>query len=247
VKQDAYVIGSICARGGSKGVPRKNLRSLYGKPLIVHTIECARLCPQLDRVVVSTDDNEIADVARQNGADVPFMRPAHLAQDDSSKWDVFRHLVDALESQDGRRIDVLVDLDTGVPLRRPEDISTCVTMLLEGDADVVVTAYEPERNPYFNMVEIGMDGYVHISKPLQSPITRRQAAPKVYGLSPAVYAIRRDALWQFEHWALSKMMISPLPRERAVDIDTEVDFRFVEFLMERRDSEKRQDGNKHNE
>ena len=238
-----YIVGSICARGGSKGVPRKNLRSLYGKPLIAYTIECARLCPDLDRVVISTDDNEIADAARKSGADVPFMRPAHLSQDDSSKWDVFRHLVETLESIDGQRIDVLVDLDTGVPLRQPEDISHCVNILQKSDADVVVTAYEPDRNPYFNMVEIDHDGYAHVSKLSESPITRRQAAPVVFGLSPAVYAIRRDALWQFEHWAQSKLMISPLPRDRAVDIDTEVDFRYVEFLMEKQDPEKRKNGN----
>jgi N-acylneuraminate cytidylyltransferase/CMP-N,N'-diacetyllegionaminic acid synthase len=234
-----YIVGSICARGGSKGVPRKNLRLLYGKPLIVHTIECARLCPDLNRVVVSTDDHEIASVARQNGADVPFMRPAHLAQDDSSKWDVFRHLVETLESLNGQRIDVLVDLDTGVPLRQPEDISLCIRMLLESDADVVATAYVPDRNPYFNMVEIDKGGYAIISKPLGAPITCRQDAPDVYGLSPAVYAIRRDVLWNFDHWSLSKMKISLLPRERAVDIDTEVDFRFVEFLMETQDTKKR--------
>lgn len=226
-----YIVGAICARGGSKGVRRKNLRMLNGKPLIYYTVECARQCHRLDRVVVSTDDEEIAQAARQYGAEVPFMRPAHLAQDDSSKWDVFRHLVETLESLEGRRVDILVDLDTGVPLRQPEDITKCIEALIESDADVVVTAYEPERNPYFNMVEVGADGYARISKPLEEPITRRQDAPNVYGLSPAVYALRRDALWKYGHWAHSKMKISLLPRERAVDIDTELDFRFVEFLM----------------
>jgi N-acylneuraminate cytidylyltransferase/CMP-N,N'-diacetyllegionaminic acid synthase len=226
-----YIVGAICARGGSKGVPRKNLRLLCGKPLIVHTIECARLCPDLERVVISTDDEEIAAVARQNGADVPFLRPAALAQDDSSKWDVFRHLVESLEKLDGRRVDVLVDLDTGVPLRQPADITACIRLLLDGSADVVVTAYEPERNPYFNMVEVGADGFVRVSKPSPKPITRRQAAPAVYGLSPAVYAMRREALWQYEHWAQSRLQVHVLPRERAIDIDSEVDFRLVETLM----------------
>jgi N-acylneuraminate cytidylyltransferase/CMP-N,N'-diacetyllegionaminic acid synthase len=229
--QSPYVVGAICARGGSKGIPHKNLRPLLGKPLIVHTIECARQCPHLDRVVISTDDEEIAAVCRQQGAEVPFLRPAHLAQDNSSKWDVFKHLVETLEGLDSRRVDVLVDLDTGVPLRLPQDISTCVAMLLAGDVDVVVTAYEPDRNPYFNMVEVGPDGLAHVSKPVDPPITYRQAAPKVYGLSPAVYAIRRDVLWRVRHWAEARLKISVLPRERAVDIDTERDFRFVEYLM----------------
>jgi len=228
----AYIVGAICARGGSKGVPRKNLRPLCGKPLIVHTLECARLCPDLERVVVSTDDGEIAAVARQNGGDVPFMRPAALARDDSSKWDVFRHLVETLEQLDGRRVDVLVDLDTGVPLRQPADITACIHLLLDGTADVVVTAYDPERNPYFNMVEVGADGFARVSKPSAQPITRRQAAPVVYGLSPAVYAMRREALWQYEHWAQSRLQVQVIPRERAIDIDSEVDFRLVEYLMD---------------
>src|SRR5581483_6362460 len=105
------IIGAVCARGGSKGVPRKNLRALAGKPLIAHTIACARACADLDRIVVSTDDAEIADTARFYGAEVPFIRPEHLARDDSSKWDVFRHLVLTLEELTGRRVEILVDLD----------------------------------------------------------------------------------------------------------------------------------------
>ena len=226
-----YVVGTICARGGSKGVSRKNIRPLNGKPLIYYTIECARQCPELDRTVISTDDEEFAQIARQYGAEVPYMRPAHLAQDTSSKWDVFRHAVETLEAQENRRVDILVDLDTGVPLRKPEDISMCIKILLESAVDVVVTAYVPDRNPYFNMVEVDAAGYARVSKPMEKAITRRQDAPQVYGLSPAAYAIRRDALLKYDHWAHSKMKICVMPHERAVDIDTELDFRFVEFLM----------------
>lgn len=231
---DPVVLGAICARGGSKGVPRKNLRLLAGKPLIAHTILCAQACPLLHPVVVSTDDAEIAAVARQYGADVPFLRPAHLAQDDTSKWAVFRHLVESWEQISGRRVAVLVDLDTGVPLRQPADAVGCVRQLLAGRSDVVVTAYEAERNPYFNMVEVDEEGYARISKPPAQPITRRQAAPVVYGLSPAVYAIRREALWRFEHWSEAALEIYPIPRERALDIDAEIDLRLVQFLMEER-------------
>ena len=227
-----YIVGSICARGGSKGVSRKNIRLLNGKPLIYYTIECANACQELDRTIFSTDDEEFAQIARHYSAEVPFMRPPHLAQDTSSKWDVFRHIVETLEITENRRVDVLVDLDTGVPLRSPEDITTCITTILEDDeVDVVVTAYIPDRNPYFNMVEEGLDGFVKVSKQIGTTITRRQDAPKVYGLSPAVYAIRREALWKYDHWAHSKMKVCLIPQERAVDIDTELDFRFVEFLM----------------
>ena len=228
------IIGAICARGGSKGVPRKNLRVLAGQPLLVHAIRCARDCPSLDRVVVSTDDEEMADVARLAGAEVPFLRPADLAQDDTPKWAVFRHLVESWEQRSGQTVQVLVDLDTGVPLREPSDVEGCVRQILAGEADVVVTAYEAERNPYFNMVEIEAGGRARISKPTAAPITRRQAAPAVYSLSPSVFAIRRSALWRYEHWSEARFEVFVVPRERALDIDTEFDFQFVQFLLEAR-------------
>jgi CMP-N,N'-diacetyllegionaminic acid synthase len=226
------IVGAICARGGSKGVPRKNLRLLAGVPLIAHTILCAQQSPVLQRVIVSTEDPEIAEVARKYGAEVPFVRPASLAQDDSSKWHVFRHLVQTMEEKEGGRIEVLVDLDTGVPLRKPTDIQSAVRQLLTSEADVLITAYQPERNPYFNMVEPDGHGYFRVVKPLHPPVTRRQAAPPVYALSPAVYAIRREALWKYDHWSQAKMQIYELERERAIDIDHEIDFRFIEFLMQ---------------
>jgi len=227
----AVVVGAVCARGGSKGVPRKNLRSFLGKPLIAHAIECAKACPILQRIVVSTDDREIAEVARQHGAEVPFIRPAHLALDDTSKWPVFQHLVETLEGTSGERVDVLVDLDAGVPLRKPSDIDGCVNQLLSGTAEIVATAYEADRNPYFNMVELKADGFAKIVKSPEVPIVCRQAAPPVYSLSPAVYAIRRDTLWRYGHWSQARFEIYCLPRERAIDIDSKLDFRLAEFLM----------------
>lgn len=231
-KPQPRIVGSICARGGSKGVPRKNLRHLAGKPLLAHTIQCALACPVLQRLVVSTDDSEIAATAREYGAEVPFMRPARLAQDDSSKWEVFRHLVETLQQTEGKIIDVLVDLDTGTPLREPRDIANCVENFKAGSVDVVATAYESERNPYFNMVETNGEGLAKIVKWSGKPIACRQEAPPVYSLSPAVYAIRAEALWTYAHWSEARLKIHVIPRERAVDIDSELDFRFAEYLMQ---------------
>ncbi len=225
------VLGAICARGGSKGVPRKNLRLLAGKPLIAHSIACALAASVLDEVMVSTDDEEIAQIAAACGASVPFMRPADLAQDTSSKWDVFQHVVKAWEARDGRRVKAIVDLDTGVPLREPGDVEACVELLLGSDAEVVATAYDPERNPYLNMVERGADGLVHLVKTMDRPIVRRQDAPAVFSVSPAVFAIKSAALWTVPHWSRAKMRVHVIPRERAIDIDSELDFRLVEFLM----------------
>ncbi len=229
------IIGTICARGGSKGLPGKNLRYLADKPLIAHTIECAKNCPILQRVLVSTDEKEIAKVAERYGAEVPFMRPEYLATDCSSKWLVFRHLVKTFEQIEKARIEILVDLDTGVPLRRPGDIVACVNRLVNSRIDLVVTAYEAERNPYFNMVELNETGYAHISKTPHKPIINRQNAPRVYSLSPGVYAIRRKTLWEYEHWSKSRFQIHVIPRERAIDIDSDLDFRFAEYLLKRQE------------
>jgi CMP-N,N'-diacetyllegionaminic acid synthase len=223
-------IGAICARGGSKGVQRKALRTLSGKTLLAHTIDCARACPSLDRIVVSTDDVEIAEHATRAGAEVPFIRPAELALDTSPKWPVFRHLVETYERLAAAPVGVLVDLDVGVPLRQPTDVEDCLAKLRNASFDVVTTGYAAERNPYFNMVEIDASGCAQISKRPAQPITRRQDAPAVYSLSPAIFAIRRDALWVFDHWSQACFAIHVMPRERAVDIDTEVDYRLVETL-----------------
>jgi N-acylneuraminate cytidylyltransferase/CMP-N,N'-diacetyllegionaminic acid synthase len=135
------------------------------------------------------------------------------------------------ERRDGRTVRALVDLDTGVPLRDADDIDACVNLLLATDADVVATAYEPERNPYFNMVERAADGSAHVVKMLDRPITRRQDAPAVLSVSPSVFALKRHALWDFSHWSRARLRVHVVPRARAVDIDSELDLQMVEFLM----------------
>lgn len=227
------IVAAICARGGSKGVPRKNLRLLGGKPLIGRAVEQALACGIFDRVVASTDDPEMARVARAYGAEVPFLRPAELAQDHTNKWDVFRHLVTELEASSPRRVGVIADLDTGAALRTLEDIASAVRTLLSSGADVCVTAYEADHNPYYNMVQLDPTGTARVCIRPDAPIANRQQAPAVYNLSPAIFAIRRDALWRYEHWSQCRMTLSVLPRERAVDIDTELDFRLVESLLTR--------------
>jgi N-acylneuraminate cytidylyltransferase/CMP-N,N'-diacetyllegionaminic acid synthase len=214
-------------------VPRKNLRSLHGTPLIGRAIEQALSAGIFDRVVASTDDVEMARVAEKFGAEVPFLRPAELAQDTTNKWDVFRHLVSQLEAKSSRHVDVLADLDTGAALRTVEDIQGAVARLLSTGADVCVTAYEADHNPYYNMVELDTGGLARVCIRPELPIANRQQAPAVYNLSPAIFAIRRDALWRHDHWSQCKMTLSVIPRERAVDIDTEFDFRLVEALLAR--------------
>jgi CMP-N,N'-diacetyllegionaminic acid synthase len=226
-----YILGTICARGGSKGIPHKNMQRLGGKPLIAHTLECSLQCAALNEIVVSTDDKQIAAVAREY--DFPVLnRPPELATDTASKWDVFRQIAGIYKP------DILVDLDTGCPFREPDDITDCLRKLrMELDTDVVATAYEAERNPYFNMVQEDIDGFTRISKFLyrsflvNQVITRRQDAPPVWSLSPSVFAIRAYALTKYEHWSQTRMQIHVIPRARALDIDTPDDWDYAEWLM----------------
>ncbi len=226
------ILATICCRGGSKGVPGKNIRPLLQKPLISYTIEAANHSRFIEELIISTDDLQIADIAKTYGASVPFMRPAELATDTASKWPVFIHAVETYEKISGKIVDYLVDLDVTVPLKSTEDIDGAIQLALEHpEVDVVITGYEPERNPYFNMMEVDANGYAEIVKKTASPIVRRQDAPLVYSLTPAAYVIKKSALYNFEHWSKAKCKIFPIPRNRAIDIDTELDFNIVEFLM----------------
>ena len=226
------ILGTICCRGGSKGVPGKNIKLLHGKPLIAYTIDSAKQSKYINELIISTDDQAIADIARSYGANVPFMRPADLASDTTSKWPVFIHAVETYEQLTGNTVDYLVDLDVTVPLKTYQDIDGAIQMALQNpETDVVITGYEPERNPYFNMMEIGEDGFASIVKKGTKPIVRRQDAPKVYSLTPAAYVVKKSALYEYEHWSKAKCKIYEMPRERAVDIDTEIDFKIVEFLI----------------
>ena len=220
-------ICTICARGGSVGVPRKNIRLLQGKPLIVHTIEQAQACGMIDAVYVSTDDDEIADVARAHGAIVPFKRPADLATSSAGKLPVIRHLVDHLLAE-GVPVTRIVDLDPTSPLRRVADIEAALA-LLDAQTDAVITAYPSDKNPYFNMVERKPDGNVGLVKPLEGGGTSRQAAPQVFSMNASIYVWHVDTL-EKGLWN-GRTRLYEMPRDRSIDIDSEIDFRLVDMLM----------------
>lgn len=222
---------SICARGGSTGVPGKNIRMLHGKPLIAWTIEQALGSGLADTVVVSTDSEEIASVARTCGAEVPFIRPARLATAEAAKLPVILHLVQWLEER-GNRIDTIVDLDPTSPLREIADIEACV-QLLDEQTDVVITGYLSDKNPYFNMVERKPDGFFERVCPPAAEVVGRQLAPQVYAMNASIYAWHRRSLSP-SLWAHRRIRLHEMPRERSVDIDHEIDFEIVELLMRRR-------------
>lgn len=230
-----YVAAGIFARGGSKGVPHKNVRLLAGKPLIAHAIETARKSALIDRVFVSTDDPEIADVATCYGADVPFLRPAALAQDDSPEWLAWQHAIRTLDGNATPAWAAFVCVPTTAPLRNVEDVDVCITALLTSDADVVIAVRRAERSPYFNMVTIDDRGYARLVIEPASEIARRQDAPAVYDITTVAYAARPAFVLSAGSMFEGRVKAVVVPAERALDIDTELDFRMAECLLRNAD------------
>lgn len=227
------VLATICARGGSKGIAGKNVRKLYDKPLIQYTLECAEQSARVQHLVVSTDSDAIADVVRSLGYDVPYKRPAEFASDTAAKIDAIRHVTEFVEQTDGFFPDIVVDLDIGVPMRKPSDIDAAVDALWQDAAmDAVVTVYPAERNPYFNMVERKDDGRYNVVKYVDPPVVRRQDAPPVYSVTPAVFGWKRGKM-HITHLYEGRWGIVEMPPDRSVDIDTEFEFQLVQLLMAR--------------
>jgi len=228
-----FLLGTICCRAGSRGVKNKNIKPLNGKPLVAYTIETALQCSSLNDIVVSADGVFIAEVALGYGIEFIIDRPAELATDQASKWPVFIHTLETYEKTKQVTVDYIVDMDATAPLKTKEDIEGAIQTALENaDADVIITAYEAESNPYFNMMEIDGNGNAQMVKPADRSLANRQDAPAVYSLSPSAFVIKREALYKYKHWSEAICKLYIMPRERAVDIDTEMDFRFVEFLSQ---------------
>lgn len=222
---------TICARGGSKGVKGKNLRMLAGKPLIAHSIEQARASGLFDALAVSSDSDAILEVARAYGCDYLIKRPAELATDQAAKLPVIRHCVAEVERLSGIEFDTLVDLDATSPLRLPADIVEAVGLLETSGSGNVLTAMPARRSPYFNLVEVDSAGVVHLSKPLDSAVVRRQDAPKCYDMNASIYVWRRPVLFERPGLFNDDTRLYVMPEERSIDIDSELDFQFVEYLL----------------
>lgn len=227
-------ICTICARGGSKGVPNKNIRSLLGKPLIAHSILHARATGLFYGVAVDSDSDEILETAGKWGADYLIKRPAELATDTAAKLPAIRHCVAEVERITGRTFATLVDLDATSPLRLPEDIEGCVRLLEERGVGNVITGMPARRSPYFNLVELDENGFARLSKKLAVPVVRRQDAPRCYDMNASVYVWRRDLLFASDTVFNADTLLYEMPEERSIDIDSELDFAFVEFLMGRK-------------
>ena len=227
------VLAFIFARGGSKGVPRKNIRLLAGKPLIAWSIDAAKACGRIARIIVSTDDAEIADTSRRHGAEVPFMRPAELARDDSPEWLAWQHAIRAVQDADDR-FDAFLSVPTTSPMRDPQDLTACINTLESGGCDAVVTMTPSARNPYFNMVRRRDDGTLGIASDAGRVISNRQDAPPVYDLTTVAYATTPAFILSHNDLFEGRVKGVIVARERSLDIDDEFDLDFAEYLLLRR-------------
>lgn len=218
------------ARGGSKGLPGKNIRPLAGKPLLHYAIEAALATPEIERVFVSTDDAEIAGVARAGGAEV-IDRPAELAGDTAPEWLSWRHAVDWVEARYGA-FDTFVSLPATTPLRVPGDVSGVLrTLARTPAADVAIAVARAADNPYFNMVVRDGEGVVRRMIEPDPPLARRQDAPTAFVVAGSVYATTPGFIRTHDAYFEGTVASFEVPRERAVDIDEPIDLRLAEAIL----------------
>ncbi|MGI9862420.1 acylneuraminate cytidylyltransferase family protein [Moorella naiadis] len=226
--QGKTILGFIPARAGSKGVPGKNIRPLAGKPLIVHTIETARASGVFDYLLVSTDGKEIARIARQAGAEVPFIRPAELATDTARGSDVLAHTMAWCEEQ-GRLFDWVMALQPTSPLRNADDILGACRLMLERNAQAVVSVCEVDHHPWWSNTlpeDLSMENFI------QPEILNlnRQELPVFYRLNGAIYLGTWEFMKKQKSWYGPRTYAYIMPLRRSVDIDNEVDFALAEVL-----------------
>ena len=224
------MISIIPARGGSKGLPGKNILPLCGKPMIAYTIEAAKQSKYIDRVIVSTDDQKIAEIALQYGAEVPFLRPDFLASDTAQAVDNYIYTIERLSKEWNTHIEEFVVLQPTSPLRIAEDIDGAIEMFMEKQADSVIS-YTPEAHPVrWHKYLDENNAFVDI---FDTTIANRQDLKTSYYPNGAVYVFRFSMIKERKYYT-DKSYGFVMPRVRSVDIDYKEDFDYVEFLMSRR-------------
>ena len=225
----------IPARGGSKGIPRKNIKPLGGRPLIAWTIDVARALADDDQIILSTDDDEIRSVAESLGLPVPYRRPDELATDTAGSREV---ILDAMDWADRKGIEYqrVVLLQPTSPFRTVEDVENALS-LYTYDVDMVVTVMESAANPYYDCFETSADGFLEISKG-DGHYTRRQDAPRAWQYNGAVYVINPESIRKMPMGQFPRRIPSPMPRSRSVDLDTPLDWLVAETIMNQKDEER---------
>jgi len=234
----AKILGVITARGGSKSIPGKNIKPLSGKPLIVYTIEAAKKSGVLDRIILSTDDPEIAAVAKKHGCEVPFMRPKELADDASSHLPVMQHAVQWLKDNEGYQPDYVMILQPTSPLRQTQHIKEAAELILKTGADSVLSVAEvPEQfNPHKSM-KLDMAGMLKLlnDKPVHQRIARRQDLPKIYWSVGSIYLFKTELLFHKANPNFYGEKTAPyiIDQKYVVDINIPEDWEAAEKAMEK--------------
>ena len=225
------IMGLITARGGSKGIPRKNLVPIAGKPLIAHTIKAASESGVANRIIISTDDEEIAEVSRNWGGEVPFMRPSELSGDLDTSFPVVVHAIQWLDIHEGYKPDYVLLLQPTSPLRNASDIRKAVTIAFEKDADSVISVYEPKQHPSWMFELTDEDRFVDFD-PEERELTRRQSLRPSYMLNGAIYLVKRNVILEQTHFYTDRTFALIMPAERSMDIDRIIDVQVAELLMQ---------------
>jgi len=229
------ILGITLARGGSKSIEKKNIKNLCGKPLIAYTISEALKSNLLTRYIVSTDDSEIKDVAEKNGAEVPFLRPADLATDKASSMVALNHAIDFVEKEEGIKYDYVVELMCTNPLKTVKDIDSCIDKLIQTGADSVIAVHKLEDHHPIRIKKIIGDRIIDFCLPEPLDSRRQDLKPDAYIRSGAIYALKRDELMiRNSRYGTKNSRPYILPPERAVNVDTEIDFLVAETLIKER-------------
>lgn len=226
------IIGHIGARAGSKGVPNKNFRIMHGKHVIDWSLDQLLDHAQIDAVVVSTDSEAMYEHGLKRGGLDIGLRPADLASDTAGKFHVWKHALAEVEKQTGP-VTAFVDLDCTSPLRLPQDITDAIDLFQSKQPDMVMSCCVSRKNPYFNMLETGDDGSLHVSKPLPGHVLSRQAAPMVYDHVGLVYVLNPDYLRSADSLFEGRVIPFEVPESRSLDIDSPLDWDIVEFMLGR--------------
>ncbi len=234
------ILITICARGGSKRVKDKNIRMVNGKPLISYAIDLAKRWGKAKRIVCSTDSEKIAEIAKKNGAEVPFMRAARFSTGTAGKLEVIRDALVNSEKAYNEKYGIIVDLDITNPLKTKKDLDNCLGIFSKKNAEVLLSVVKARRNPYFNMVELNNKGFAELSKKPKSTILRTQSAPKVYDVNASIYFYSRTFLLNPKNRFVlesKKAAIYVMDEACGTDIDTEGDLKYIEFLLKNKAAE----------
>lgn len=224
-------ISLICARGGSKGLPGKNLMKLGDRSLIGHAINIAKKSPSIQRILISTDCPDIANEAIKYGGEVPFLRRAELASDTASEWSVWKDAVSWIVNN-SEVCDALVMLSPTAPLRSLDNVENAIKLFYSTKCDGVISVTDAYRNPYFNMVKTNNDGQASLGISEIRPLHRRQDAPEFYDITTVCYVMRPNYIVESDHMMKGDIRCNHVPKENAIDIDTSYDFMLAEAMMQ---------------